>query len=87
MVPTNVINTLNKGDNYYWKEFVNFLKPNVVLIINALVPACINFSLSKESYLTKSSQENSKMKRIYFFVVLNTLILPITATSIETFVS
>jgi hypothetical protein len=53
------------------------------LIINAIVPACINFSLSKEGYLTKSDKDRSKMNRIYFFVALNTLILPITATSVE----
>jgi len=85
MVPTNVISIMKKGKNPYWEQFVNFLQPNLILIINGLVPACINFSLSKESYLTKSSKDNSKMKRIYFFVALNTLILPITATSVETF--
>jgi hypothetical protein len=84
MVPTNIINTLNHGDNKLWREFVSFLTPNVVLIINAMIPACVNFSLSKESYLTKSSKDNVKMKRMFFFVMLNTLILPVTATSVET---
>lgn len=87
MVPTNLLNALEKGDNHCWKEFVNFLKPNLVLIINALVPICIDISLSKESYLTKSSRDISKMRRTYFFVVLNTLLLPITATSVEAFTS
>jgi hypothetical protein len=83
MVPTNVFNLMNRGNNKLWREFVSFLQPNLVLIINGLIPACVNFSLSKESYLKKSSKDTSYMKRIYFFVVLNTLILPITATSVE----
>jgi len=69
------------------ERIFNFLKPNLVLIINALVPICIDIPLSKESYLTKSSRDISKMRRTYFFVVLNTLLLPITATSVEAFTS
>ena len=33
--------------------------------------------------MTKSDKDRRKMNRIYFFVALNTLILPITATSVE----
>jgi len=56
------------------------VQPYLVIILNALIPTFVDFTLKwGQGYLTRSSRDQAKMKRIFFFVMLNTLILPLVA--------
>jgi hypothetical protein len=39
----------------------------------------VTITLRFKGYLTESDREIAKMRRIYFFVLLNTIILPLSA--------
>ena len=54
----------------------------VTLIINfGLIPLCIDISSEFEDYRRQSAKQVSIMDRIYFFMLVNTLLIPITASS------
>jgi len=96
MTPTNAVNLLesvkfgkDSGDNVvekearkFWGDVVSFLQPLMVIIINfTIIPLLINISVTFEDHETKSSMENVRIGRIYFFMLLNIVLIPITSTS------
>ena len=46
-----------------------------------IIPFLIDLCSMQEDYLKESSKQVSIMKKIYFFMLLNTLLIPITETS------
>lgn len=59
-----------------------YFAPMITLLINfGIIPFLIDFSSEIEDFRRKSSRQISIMNRIYFFMFINTLILPITQTS------
>ena len=61
------------------KNFVSFIQPYLIVLINVLIPIVVTITLKFKGYLTKSDREIAKMRRIYFFVMLNTIILPLAS--------
>ena len=55
--------------------FINFV----------IIPFLIDLCTQHEDYLKESSKQVSIMKKIYFFMLLNTLLIPITSTSTAQF--
>lgn len=53
----------------------------MIIIINfTIIPLLINISVTHEDHESKSSMENIRIGRIYFFMLLNIVLIPITAT-------
>lgn len=60
----------------------SYFAPIITLTINfGIIPFLIDFSSEREDFRRKSSRQISIMNRIYFFMFINTLILPITQTT------
>ena len=60
---------------------VAYFEPLVVLFVNFLViPLLIDISCEFEDFRRKSSRQLSIMKRIYFFMLLNTVLVPIASS-------
>jgi hypothetical protein len=77
-----LVSTLTDKLGMLGTVIINFISPLMVIIINfTLIPVIINFSIDFEDHLTESSKLNTKIFRIFFFMLLNTLLLPITETS------
>ena len=54
----------------------------ISLCINfGLIPSMIDFTTLIEDYRRKSSMQISIMKKIFFFMFVNTLLIPILATT------
>lgn len=54
----------------------------MIIIINfTIIPLFINLSVTYEDHESKSSMENIRIGRIYFFMLLNIVLIPITATA------
>jgi hypothetical protein len=91
MTPANVLNDLNSihktlgkknAISNLWKDLISLVQPYIVIITNALIPIVVDLSLNNfKGYLTRSDKDIAKMKRIVFFLMLNTLILPLVADS------
>lgn len=61
-------------------EFVGeFFGPLIIIIINfVLIPLLIDISSELEGFRRKSSRQISILKRLFFFMLFNTLIIPVT---------
>jgi hypothetical protein len=60
----------------------SYFAPIITLTINfGIIPFCIDLSSENEDFRRKSSRQISIMNRIYFFMFINTLILPISQTT------
>tara|TARA_B110000285_G_scaffold48711_1_gene55217 strand:+ start:458 stop:940 length:483 start_codon:yes stop_codon:yes gene_type:complete len=65
-----------------YKNLLSLIQPYLVIIINAMIPTFVDLTLKAfKGYLTRSDRDKAKMKRIFFFVTLNTLILPLVTES------
>jgi len=54
----------------------------IALCINfGLIPTMIDFTTLNEDYRRKSSMQISIMKKIFFFMFINTLIIPLSVSS------
>lgn len=63
-----------------------YFEPMIALIINfIMIPFLIDIACFVEDYRRKSTRSNNLMRRIFFFMFLNTLILPILKTSVHVF--
>lgn len=57
----------------------SYFAPIVTLTINfGIIPLCIDLSTEGEDFRRKSSRQISIMNRIFFFMFINTLIIPVT---------
>lgn len=90
MTPTNSLSLLESlkfggGKNVFsalWLDIISILQPLVMIIINfTIIPLLIDLSISFEDYETKSQMENVRIGRIYFFMILNIILIPVTAAS------
>lgn len=63
-----------------------YFEPMIALIINfVIIPFLIDAACLVEDYKRKSTRSNNLMRRVFFFMFLNTLILPILKTSVYVF--
>lgn len=54
----------------------------MVIIINfTIIPSLITIMAEYEDHKRKSGKQQSVIRRIHFFMLLNTLLLPVTETS------
>lgn len=61
---------------------INYFTPLVTIFINfIIIPSMIDFAVHREDYQQKSSIQVTIIQRIYFFMFLNTLLIPISETS------
>ena len=61
--------------------FSTYFYPLVVIFVNFIViPSLIEICVSFEDHVRKSAVVGSSMRRIFIFMLLNTLLIPITAT-------
>lgn len=68
--------------NSLFKELLNYAKGMVVIFINFIViPFLIKVSVELEDYQTKSDQNIVTIRRIFFFMVFNTLLLPVVGVN------
>ena len=59
-----------------------YFSPLIVILVNfVIIPCLIDFSVLYEDHRRHSGVQVSIIKRIYFFMLFNTLIFPVTATS------
>ena len=92
LTPTYAINLLQPL-NYAlqdWTKDISLLSqlvstyfsPLIVIFINfVIIPSIIDFSVVFEDHRRESGAQVSILRRIYFFMVLNTLLIPVTETS------
>lgn len=68
----------------YLQEFVDaYSEPTVSLVVDFLIlPALVDISCLFEDFRRKSSLQISIMWRIYVFMFINTLLLPLSGSSI-----
>ena len=69
----------NKDGSKTFKDIVSFIQPYLIILINASIPVCVTKTLKFKGYLTRSDEDIAKMRRIYFFVMLNTIVLPLVS--------
>jgi len=92
LTPTYAVNLLDplRFALEKWLKDVTFLtqlistyfQPLIVILINfVLIPSLIELSILFEDHIRQSSVQSSIMRRIFFFMLLNTLLIPVTATS------
>ena len=63
-----------------------YFEPMIALIINfVMIPFLIDAACLVEDYRRKSTRSNNLMRRVFFFMLLNTLVLPICKTSVHVF--
>ena len=76
----HIENTIN---NEQIREMItSYFAPVVTLTINfGIIPLLIDLSSEFEDFRRKSSRQISIMNRIFFFMFINTLIIPVTQTS------
>jgi len=61
--------------------FSTYFYPLIVIFVNFIViPSLIEICVSFEDHVRKSAVVGSSMRRIFIFMLLNTLLIPITAT-------
>jgi len=61
--------------------FTTYFYPLAVIFVNfVIIPSLIEICVSYEDHVRKSAVVGSSMRRIFFFMLLNTLLIPITAT-------
>jgi hypothetical protein len=54
----------------------------VIIFINFIViPGLIEVSIAFEDYQTRSDQNIVIVRRVFFFMILNTLLIPVTGTT------
>jgi len=87
--PAQLVNLLNplkatiedavKSNELIVSLVSGYFGPLIVNTINfGIIPTLVHISSTYECYWKKSSQERSIMGRIYFFMLLNTLVIPLT---------
>lgn len=69
--------------NEFLVEFVGeYFGPMIILTMNfVLIPALIDALSEFEGFRRKSSRQIGIMRRLFFFMLMNTLIIPVTQTS------
>ena len=61
--------------------FTTYFYPLIVILVNfVIIPSLIEICVSFEDHTRKSAVVSSIMKRIFIFMLLNTLLIPITST-------
>ena len=61
--------------------FSTYFYPLAVIFVNFIViPSLIEICVSFEDHTRKSAVVGSSMRRIFIFMLLNTLLIPLTAT-------
>lgn len=78
-----ILTTLFKDNYSSFSGFVlNYLPPLIVVWINfSLIPMMIQFGAQYEGHQTKSGLNSSVINKTFGFMMLNTLLLPVTETS------
>lgn len=90
MTPTNCLSLVESlkfgdGENVFskmWMDVINVMQPLVMIVINfTIIPTLIDVSIIFEDYETKSQQENARIGRNYFFMLLNILLIPVSSST------
>mmetsp|Transcript_1681 Transcript_1681/g.2969 ORF Transcript_1681/g.2969 Transcript_1681/m.2969 type:complete len:601 (+) Transcript_1681:302-2104(+) len=59
-----------------------YFQPLIVIFVNfVIIPSLVDLSVTFEDHKRESSIQVTIIRRIYFFMILNTLLMPITETS------
>lgn len=74
----NIVSKLSFAQQLLRTYFSDWI---IILINFVIIPFLIDLCTQHEDYLKESSKQVSIMKKIYFFMLLNTLLIPITSTS------
>lgn len=84
---SNILTKMGK-DNWLTNPTLStYLSTYITLLVNViLIPAFIDIMVIFEDFHTKSERQRSILKRVFFFMLLNSLLLPLTgATAINVF--
>lgn len=91
LTPTYAIELLSPVQSAIEKKIHNetikgyvtlYFAPIITLCVNfGIIPLIIDYSCEVEDFRRKSSRQVSIMNRIFFFMIINTLIIPVTQTS------
>ena len=77
----NIVKSKDKLIHAFWQGLIAYIQPLLVVFINfTLIPELVDFSITLINLETKSEQEKVRIRRIYFFMILNTLLIPVTST-------
>lgn len=64
------------------EAITNYFQPLLVILVNSvLIPWIVNTAILYEDYIRHSTVLNGVILRLFFFQLLNTLLIPLTTTS------